>query len=73
MRLSRQFQAYLFIFLRKGFEHKKNTHQKVNQQNKIKQTLNNKDNIFLSAQKREICLFCVLVLFYVQDLFVKEK
>ena len=48
MKLSGQFQACLFIylFLRKGFERKEPPQAKINKQNKIKQTLNNKDNIF---------------------------
>ena len=49
MRLSGQFRACAFFFvffLRKGFERKKHSQAKINQQNKIKQTLNNKGNIF---------------------------
>ena len=44
MSLSGQFQVCLF-FLREGFEHKKRlTKQKLTKKNKIKQTINNKDN-----------------------------
>ena len=54
MRLSGQFQAclfnFFFFFLRKGFERKKHSQAKINQQNKIKQTLNNKDNTFYARK-----------------------
>ena len=56
MRVSRQFQACLFFFYEKVLSVKKNTH-------KQKST---------SVQKLESPLFCVLVLFYTQNLFVKK-
>ena len=73
MRLSGQFQACLFFFYELVLSVKKHSQAKMNQQNKIKQTLNNKGNIFLCAQKLESRLFCVLVLFYAQNLFVKKN
>ena len=53
MRLSRQFQACLFIYLFFIFYKKiscaqKHSQANMNQQNKIKQTLNNKDNNFFA-------------------------
>ena len=51
MKLSRQFKACLFIFYEKISCALKHSQAKMNQQNKIKQTLNNKDNNFLRAQK----------------------
>ena len=52
MRLSGQFRASLFIyFYEKVLSAQKHSQAKINQQNKIKQTLNNKDNNFLPTQK----------------------
>ena len=50
MRLSGQFQIIFFFFLQKGFEHKKRSQAKINQQKKIKQTLNSKGNIFMRGK-----------------------
>ena len=48
MRLSGQFQfqACLFFLCEKVLSIKKHSQEKTNEQNKIKQTLNNKGNIF---------------------------
>ena len=52
MRLSGQFRASLFIyFYEKVLSAQKHSQAKINQQNKIKQTLNNKGNNFLPTQK----------------------
>ena len=53
MRLSGQFQTnffFFFFFLRKGFERKKHLQAKINQQKKIKQTINSKGNIFYARK-----------------------
>ena len=53
MRLSRQFQACLFIyfFYEKISRAQKHSQANINQQNKIKKTLNKKCNNFSQAQK----------------------
>ena len=51
MRLSRQFQTWLFSFYEKISCAQKHSQANVNQQNKIKQTLNNNGNKTLRAQK----------------------
>ena len=51
MRLSRQFQTCLFSFYEKISCAQKHSQANVNQQNKIKQTLNNNGNKTLRAQK----------------------
>ena len=51
MKLSGQFQICFFFFLQKDFERKrKHPQAKINQQNKIKQTLNSKGNIFYARK-----------------------
>ena len=52
MRLSGQFQTnfFFFFFLQKGFERKKHSQAKINQQKKIKQTKNSKGNIFYARK-----------------------
>ena len=52
MRLSGQFQACLFIyfFTKRVWAKKKHSQAKINQQNKIKQTLNNKGNILFARK-----------------------
>ena len=76
MRLSRQFQAWLF-FLQKDFKCKKtNSQANINQQNKIKHTLDNSGNNFLHAQtsKRvKVTCFAIWSFSCVQNLFVKKK
>ena len=76
MRLSRQFQAWLF-FLQKYFKcKKKNSQANINQQNKIKHTLDNSGNNFLHAQtsKRvKVTCFAIWSFSCVQNLFVKKK
>ena len=76
MRLSRQFQAWLF-FLQKDFKcKKKNSQANINQQNKIKHTLDNSGNNFLHAQtsKRvKVTCFAIWSFSCVQNLFVKKK
>ena len=75
MRLSRQFQACLY-FDEKISHAQKHSQAKINHQNKIKQTLNNKGNNFLHAQTSKrvkvICLtfWCFLCL---RNFFVKKK
>ena len=53
MRLSRQFQAcsFSFFFYEKISRAQKYSQAKMNQQNKIKQTLNNKGNNLKRTQK----------------------
>ena len=77
MRLSRQFQACLF-FLRKNLKRKKKKKSQadINQQNKIKHTLDNSGNNFLHAQtsKRvKVICFAFWSFSCVQNLFVKKK
>ena len=76
MRLSRQFQAWLF-FLQKDFKcKKKNSQANINQQNKIKHTLDNSGNNFLHAQtsKRvKVTCFAIWSFSCAQNLFVKKK
>ena len=66
MRLSRQFQACLIFFTKIFRAQQKHSQADINQQNKIKQTLNNKANIFLCAETSKsvkVAFFCILVLF----------
>ena len=51
MKLSRQFQVCLFSFKKRFQVHKNTSQAQINEQNKIKQTLSNKGNNFLSTQK----------------------
>ena len=51
MRLSRQFQVCLFSFKKRFRVHKNTSQAKINEQNKIKQTLSNKGNNFLCTQE----------------------
>ena len=50
MRLSGQFQASLFFFYEKVSPAQADSQVNINQQNKIKQTVNNKSNNVLRAQ-----------------------
>ena len=76
MRLSGQFQACLFFFCMKRFRAYKNTSQSnINQQKKIKQTLNNKGNNFLHTQtfKRvKVACFAFWCFLCTWNLFVKN-
>ena len=71
MRLSRQFQTCL-IFLRKSIERKK-TQVKINQQNKIKQTLNNKGNIFYAPKNLKVVCFAFWCFFTSKTCLLKNK
>ena len=51
------------FFSRKVLSLNKHSQAKMKEENKIKQTLNNKGNIFVRTQKLESCLFCVLGFF----------
>ena len=75
MRLSRQFQACLFFFYEKISHTQKHSQAKINQQNKIKQTLNNKGNNFLLVQtskRLEVVCFTSWCFLCAQNLFVKK-
>ena len=74
MRLSRQFQA-CFFFYEKISHTQKHSQVKINQQNKIKQTLNNKGNNFLLVQtskRLKFVCFTFLCFLCAQNLFVKK-
>ena len=78
--VTRPFQTCLFIFIffyEKISPQQKHSQANINQQNKVKQTLNNKGNNFLRAEtsKREgeSRLFCVLVLFVRAKSFRKKE
>ena len=71
MRLSRQFQTCL-IFLRKSIERKK-TQVKINQQNKIKQTLNNKGNIFYAPKNLKVVCLAFWCFFTSKTCWLKNK
>ena len=45
----------------------------MNKQNKIKQTLNNKGNIFYACKNLKVICFTFWCFFYTQNLFVKNK
>ena len=76
MRLSGQFQVCLFFFLRKDFERKK-THHKQKPTNKTKISNKKQQRWQYFAPKNfkgcETRFFCILVLFYKQNFFVKKK
>ena len=74
MRLSRQFQAC--FFLRKDFTYTKTLKAKINQQNNVKQTLNNKGNNFSHAQtsKRvKVACFAFWCFLCARNLFVRKN
>ena len=63
-------------FLRKVFKGKKQSQANINQQNKIKQTLNNNDNNFLRAEtsnRVKVACFAFWCFFHAQNHFVKKK
>ena len=66
MRLLGQFQACLF-FYENDLSVKKQA--KINQQNKIKQTLNNKGNIFYARKNLKVVSFTFWCFFYAQKTF----
>ena len=77
MRLSRQFQTCLFIssFLRKDFKraktrqkHKPTNKTKISEHETTKATIFRARKNFSEGKNR---LFCILVLFYAQNHFVK--
>ena len=75
MRLSRQFQACLFFFYEMILRAQKHSQANINQQNKIKQTLNKQGNNFLRAQfsKRvKVACFAFWCFFSTQNLFAKK-
>ena len=75
MTLSRQFQACLFFFYGKISRAQKHSQANINQQNKIKQTLNKQGNNFLRAQfsKRvKVACFAFWCFFSTQNLFAKK-
>ena len=73
MRLSGHFQACLFFFYKNVWSVRKHSQAKTNQQNKIKQTLNNKDNIFYARKNLKVVCFTFWCFFYTQNLFVKKN
>ena len=76
MRLSRQFQACLFNFFYEKISHaQKHSQANINQQNKVKQILNNKGNNFPCAQtfKRvKVACFAFWCFLYARNVFVKK-
>ena len=77
MRLSRQFQACLFNFFYEKISHaQKHSQANINQQNKVKQILNNKGNNFPCAQtfKRvKVACFAFWCFLYARNVFVKKN
>ena len=78
MRLSRQYQAclLLFFFYEKILRAQSHSQWNINQQSKIKQTLNNKGTNFSRAQTcKRVKVACLAFLCFLcaQNLFVKKK
>ena len=76
MRLSDNFEPVIF-FSKRSWTHKNVNQTKTNWQNKNKLRKNNKGNSFSRAQELlrgwKSYFFCILVLFYAQDFFVKKN
>ena len=75
MRLSGQFQTSLVLFYEKILRSQKHLQANTNQQNKIKQTLNNKGNNFSRAQTSKwvkVACFAFWCFLFAQNLFVKK-
>ena len=72
MILSRQFPACLFFFYEKVLSVKKHSQAKINQQNKIKQTLNNKGDIFYARKHLKVVFLKLSRFFSAQNFFVKK-
>ena len=77
MRLSRQIQASLFLFLWKDFEQTKTQIKpKPTNKNTNERTKNNKGNIFLrikTSKRGWNCYFVLWCFLYAQNLFVKNR
>ena len=71
MRLLGQFQACLF-FYEKDLSVKKHSQAKINQQNKVKQTLN-KGNNFYARKNLKVVSFTFWCFFYAQKTFSHKK
>ena len=75
MKLSGQFHACLFFSYKNISRAQKHLQANINQQNRIKQTLNNKGNNFLPAKasrRVKVACFAFWCFLCAQNLFVKK-
>ena len=61
-----------YFYLRENFECNKHSQVKINQQNKIKQKLNHKGNIFYARKNLKVVCYAFWCFFYAQNFFVKK-